>query len=112
MYVKRREVGIPWEEKDYTLRGLEEIVRNATQKDNSRDIRRQHTELVLNKQKSFGADTANPAERLREVSQQSSKSELVRALSRGKQDAIFANTSSSRLKSLRNMMKKSARKKN
>ena len=107
MYVKRKEVGIPWEEKQYTLRGLEELVRRSTQRLPSEPVRVQHSAKVLSKVKD-GTDE----ERLAEAARASSKEERQRALTRAKQDALYVQaTRSPRSGSMRKMIKKLSRRK-
>jgi hypothetical protein len=81
MYIKRKEVGIAWVEKDYTLRGLEEILRHSNTEKN---VRAAHRALILEEQQQ-----KQSPDRLREVSCHSSKGERVRALNRARQDAVF-----------------------
>lgn len=114
MYVKRKEAGIPWEEKDYTLRGLEEIVRQATQKvPTSQSPRERHAARVLQKVKDLkDCSQEDKDEKVRECSCQSSREDRVRALNRGKQDAVFASTGGSRRSFVvRNMIKSLSRRK-
>jgi hypothetical protein len=83
MYIKRKEVGIAWVEKDYTLRGLEEILRHTPA--GEKNVRETHAALVLEEHRK-----KQTPDRVREVSCHSSKGERVRALNRARQDAVFA----------------------
>lgn len=97
MFIKRKEVGVPWEEKDYTIRGLEEMLRDCNRETSPRD---EHRDRILDEQdrlrtskKAKGHD--DPAERLRYVSLHSSKADRIRALHRAREDASNSGRTSS-----------------
>lgn len=101
MYTKRKEVGIPWEEKNYTLRGLEDLIRKSTSKPGAKGAREEHSAKILAEQRANNNNNNNNTvdpERLREISCQSSRDERLRALNRGKLDASFAVEGNSRRK--------------
>jgi hypothetical protein len=114
MYVKQNEVGIPWEEANYSIRGIEDMIRRH--QNNNKSIRAEHSARVLAEQtrhvqqttainnsninssgssKSDGTvpmvhpkDALVLSERLRTVSCSSSKGERLRAMHRAREDAI------------------------
>lgn len=100
-YIKRKESGMPWEENEYSIRGLEEMVRKYRHSSGDKSARDEHSQRVLKEyrrlQVAKKATTQDPSERLRAVSLHSSKAERIRAMNRAKEDASFAGHSSSRL---------------
>ena len=94
MYVKRKEVGVPWDEggKDYTLRGLESLIRNVNKDCSERD---EHVLRVLKEQERLHDQQRKKksddlSQRLRSASCQSSKADRIRAMNRAREDATVA----------------------
>jgi hypothetical protein len=87
MYQTQNEKGIAWEEKEYTVRGLEEYVNRKTR--NRRQLMKEHIQAVLaeqNRLRSAGIPVAN-SDFIRDSSLQLSKHDANRALAIGSKDA-------------------------
>jgi len=109
MFIKRREANLPWEERDYSIRGLEELLRRR--KNDGKTARDQHREIILAEQRRLlGKDKEYVEDRLNEVSSNSSKLDRVRASNLAKADAIFCGyiNRSRRQELLRKVMNKLA----
>lgn len=87
MYHTQNDKGITWEEKEYTLRGLEEYVDRKTR--NRRQHLKDHVRAVLAEQDRLKAAgiPINNSEYIRDVSLQISKNDASRAIAIGNKDA-------------------------
>lgn len=90
MYVKRREANVPWEETEYSIRGLEELVQKAAMRPGEKPGRARHCARVLAEQEKLKSqDNICSAERLRGISSSSSKTDRASAIIKAKYDAAF-----------------------
>lgn len=89
MYIKRREANVPWEESEYTIRGLEEMIQQATMKPGEIPGRRRHVGKVLAEQEKLKSQNLVSDKLLRSISTSSSKVDRATAFMKAKYDAAL-----------------------
>jgi hypothetical protein len=89
MYIKRREANIAWEENEYSIRGLEEMIQKASMKPGEKCKRERHCAKVLAEQERLRTQNLLSPERLRGASSSSSKADRAAAIIKAEHDAVF-----------------------